>query len=146
MSYTDVLRLARRLTSARNCTAVLVASDEPGFVAAAHQFWGITSRIRIVRAPAVSAAACRNRSKGCSGLHLDEHSDNFRKTREAVVTMVLLSKCTYLLKTPSLFSAFAALLRPEIHAMLTHRGVRYANEFPERILPLAEDFLKTIGG
>ena len=48
-------------------------------------------------------------------------------------------------KTPSLFSAFAALLRPGVHASLTHRATKYQREFPERIMPLTEEVLKKVG-
>lgn len=66
-------------------------------------------------------------------------------TYQAVVTMILLSKCKYMIKTPSLFSAFAAMLNPRIQASLTHRGLKYAREYPERIMPLTGDYLKSIG-
>lgn len=115
LSYDDVLALAVRVVNAYNCTAVLAASDEPGFVEAAMATrWslpnGSASRrsdvddvkpmaqpVLVVAAPGSSAAAC-NRTKECGALHLSEMSDNFHKTREAVMTMVLLSRCTHMVR------------------------------------------------
>lgn len=114
LSYKDVLALVVRVVHAYNCTAVLAASDEPGFVEAAMATqWSLpdnnasrrgvdddvksTTRVLVVAAPGSSAAAC-NHTKGCGALHLSEMSDNFHKTREAVMTMVLLSRCTHLVR------------------------------------------------
>jgi len=121
LNYTDVLALVDRLVRAHNCTAVLAASDEAGFVEAALKApWGVTDSARavlVVAAPGESAAVC-NHTKGCGALHLSEMSNNYRKTREAAETMVLLSRCTHLV-SPSFSTVIPR------HTILPTRARKY---------------------
>ena len=64
----------------------------------------------------------------------------FLLCREAAVLMTLLSWVTHLVKTPSLFSAFAAVMRPSLRVTLSHQPTYRAAEFPERSMETFDEW------
>eukprot|EP00041_Stephanoeca_diplocostata_P028247 m.794079 g.794079 ORF g.794079 m.794079 type:complete len:96 (+) comp23338_c0_seq35:471-758(+) len=74
-------------------------------------------------------------SKHCEALHLQSHNNSYKLLRESVTSMLMLSWCRYLVKTPSLFSAVSAILNPTMPVFLTHRPTKY-NQFPEDAMPV----------
>ena len=126
MAFDDVLRPAGAAADRLGCTRFLVASDEPAFELAA-EAWA---------AERGAAAARLNLTvqcgAGCRSLHYHSGTGaNFAKTREAVLTMLLLSWTDHLVKTASLFSAVSAVLNPRLPVTLVSRPSKYTRDFPE---------------
>eukprot|EP00040_Diaphanoeca_grandis_P020182 m.107373 g.107373 ORF g.107373 m.107373 type:complete len:524 (-) comp27789_c1_seq2:203-1774(-) len=127
------------------CSQVLIASDEPRFFTQFSNHLREQARLKdntdsddtllIVAAPLKHACM-----SNCSSLHYDVNVDNFSQIREATGTMLLLSWCKHLVKTPSLFSAVSAIMNPDLHVSLTHYPQKYF-QFPEHQMQLTSEFL-----
>lgn len=63
-------------------------------------------------------------------------SDNYEKAKDALVNVVLLSRCKMLVKSPSIFSGWSKVLNPKIEVVMVGKMDAKHNYFPDCILQL----------
>jgi hypothetical protein len=101
---------------------VFVASDEPEF-------------LRWLADRNLGVDLCSYDSQGAvtgGGAHDLSDGDGQRKGLEALVTILLLSKCEMVVRTPSHLSAWAKILNPEQEVVMLAKPYAAVMNFPER--------------
>jgi len=117
----DVVRAHLRANS--DVRAVFVASDEQAFV----EFMAAS-----IREPPVCFRADHIRSVDGRPVHLSAAGNGYEKGKDALVNSLLLAKCSTLIRTTSLLSAYSSLFNPELKVILLNRPLAWALWYPER--------------
>jgi hypothetical protein len=107
----------------RGLTNILLASDDAKFI---EFFQSHAFRISVTVAPAAYMP------KGNTPVHFSGHP-GLAIGREALVTCLLLSRCGFLIKTPSYLSAWAKIINPSLPVWLISPPLGNGH-FPDRVL------------
>jgi hypothetical protein len=115
-------------------TNIVLASDDAQFI----EFF----RTRAFRIP-VNVVPAAYMPKGDTPVHFSGHP-GLAIGREALVTCLLLSRCGFLIKTPSYLSAWAKIFNPSLPVFLISPPLGNGH-FPDRVLWLDQQSGKAFG-
>lgn len=108
--------------------SLIIATDEPSFLAATKARYGVKAK----------DLGSKHLAQGATPAHFSS-GDPREKGSEALITMLALSKAELCIRTPSLLSAWAKILNPELKTFTIGEIHRGGDPFPEReILRLNE--------
>jgi hypothetical protein len=127
VSYADVLQVLReQIEKTGPDTTLFIASDEAGFV---EYLASNLPKIKLV-------SAAHKRSTTTKPLHTKVDDFGRQRAIEALTDCLLLSRCSTLVKTPSLLSTWAKIFNPTVRIVALGRPNPNATWFPENLLYL----------
>jgi hypothetical protein len=127
-SYDSMADLVRRYLEHVPATdAVFVATDESEFVLYMQErFRGV----EVLRYQATQI------SDDDTPIHRMAGGDPYLRGEEALLDCLLLSRCSYLIKCPSLLSAWSVLLAPDLPVTMVNSRYASARAFPDDLFPI----------
>ena len=105
---------------ATDCDTVFVATDEPAFAAFVRRTFPDKRVITW--------------SRPTGGRFQDDLEDNLRKGRDAILDCLLLARCSLLIKTPSVLSAWSKVFAPDLPVVLVGRPCKEHHRRRLRVL------------
>lgn len=127
-SYDSMADLVRRyLDQAPATEAVFVATDESGFIGYIQESF---PDVEVVRYQVSQISDDDTPIQAMAG------ADPYLRGEEALLDCLLLSRCSYLIKSPSLLSAWSVLLAPDLPVTMVNARYPWERAFPDDLFPV----------